>query len=362
MQIYGLPTGQVADFPGTISRAESDNRAAEAHQLQKDALSEQKRVENTQWIAGAAKYWLDNWGQPGIGEGLMSEAKQRGIDFGKFDPTVASKGGVMKFYQQAKTALGGPEYEDVDTLPAGQRDRFGKVTGIGGASAAKPPASISEYNLYSEQEIAAGKEPMNFYEFRKEIAKQESEGRALGTGSVIPAANRVSVYQKYPRMQAGRRDLEGIRTANEQILQNERFKGGPLQGGALELTEAGQSFKRYVDSLMSHVAALTRIPGVGAQSDWEGRLQQAPLPSLNQHPEVRMQAIVSLESLVDDLEQAVIKVSSGETANLVPQTNPASTDMDDKVLQQAREAIAAGKSRQAVMQRLQELGVDPSRL
>jgi len=161
-------------------------------------------------------------------------------------------------------------------------------------------------------------------------------------------------------MQAGRRDLEGIRAANEQILQNERFKGGPLQGGALELTESGQSFKRYVDSLMSHVAALTRIPGVGAQSDWEGRLQQAPLPSLNQHPEVRMQAIVSLETLVDDLEQAVINVASGETRNLVPQTN--STDMDDKVLQQAREAIAAGKSRDAVGSRLRELGIDPSRL
>jgi len=117
MQIYGLPTGQVADFPGTISRAESDNRAAESYQLQKDALSEQKRVENTQWIAGAAKYWLDNWGQPGIGEGLMSEAKQRGIDFGKFDPTTASKGGVMKFYQQARTALGDVQQKVDGTAP-----------------------------------------------------------------------------------------------------------------------------------------------------------------------------------------------------------------------------------------------------
>lgn len=284
----------------------------EAQRRDRRAYSENERRENTEWLAGAAKYGMD----------LQARNPEA---YKTYLPMLIEEGQRRGIWQEWPTPV---ESLTAETASQGFQNMFNTaMAGLGGpgeekpkASEAKPPASISEYQLYSEQQQAAGKPPLSFLDFRKEILRQESIGRASGTSEIISSQDRTAAYSKYPRMQAARRDIDNIAQKHKRLEDNILLRGGPFQGGVLGVTEEGQAFQRSVDSLLSHIAALTRIPGVGAQSDWEGRLQQAPLPSLNQHSSVREEAIQALTALVDDLEDAVSKVATGRTENLSPET------------------------------------------
>ena len=177
--IYGLEgLGRVADIPGAIA-------GGEQFKLHQDAVEQQRRAENTQWLAGAAKYALDNWGQRGILESIRQEGERRGIPL-QFDPSTVSKQSVIKVYQQAKTALGGTRFEDVEgPLPAGQRDTLtGQVTpGRGSVPQPRVTGPLQQYDRYVQEWHAGmyGNEPlMGSKDFAREIAAQASRGREGG--------------------------------------------------------------------------------------------------------------------------------------------------------------------------------------
>lgn len=70
-------------------------------------------------------------------------------------------------------------------------------------------------------------------------------------------------------------------------------------GGYNPLSESGQSFDASVDALRGSVTALTRVPGIGSMSDWEGRIDQAKLPKRSQYDKVTTQKLDELEALAD---------------------------------------------------------------
>lgn len=277
------------------------------------ALSEEQRRENTAWLANSSKYVIDN---PQALRGFIEEGKKRKLfapDFDKSADPQELLSTLPQLHQSAMAALGQPRLQD-ETLNgvSGQRDPLtNEFSQLGGATQAKPPASISEYRLYSDQQQAMGKEPVSFLEFQKEIAAAGSTGRAEGAASVVPVGDRIDSAKQAPRIKAARSNLSGAREVSDRIAKRAVGKGGPLQGEALGLTEDGQLFTQYIDNLMTHIQALTRIPGVGAQSDWEGRLNKAVLPDLSQRPSARQVALDELELLVSDLEEAASMVSSG---------------------------------------------------
>jgi len=177
MQIYGLNgIGQVADIPGAVA-------GGQKFKMQKDAIDEQKKLENTTWLAGAAKYGLDNWGQPGILEQLVEEGKRRGIIDPQTQPQGITKEGLIKIYQGAKTALGGERFENLgpEQVPYAQRDTLtGEVSrGAGQVSQPKPPASMQEYQLAQQQGYKG-----SFLDFQREVNESRSGGRAQGGMSV----------------------------------------------------------------------------------------------------------------------------------------------------------------------------------
>ena len=165
---------------------------------------------------------------------------------------------------------------------------------------------------------AAGSTPLSTQQRELDAIYEQARSRADGTNSVIPAGARIEVSRKFPRMQAARRDLKNALMWNQQIEQNWLLQGGPAQGRALALTEEGQAFQQAVDGLFSHIQSLTRVPGVGAQSDWEGRIAQAPLPNLGMWPNVRRQAFQTYFDIIDDLEAAVARVSAGNADQILP--------------------------------------------
>ena len=320
--IYGLEgLGRVADIPGAI-------QGGEQFKLQQDAVEQQRRAENTQWLAGAAKYALDNWGQRGILESIRQEGERRGIPL-QFDPSTVSKQSVIKVYNQAKAALGGTRFEDIEgPLPAGQRDTLtGEITpGRGAVPQPRVPASMQEYQLARAQGY-----PGSFLDFQKEVNLYRSTGRATGTAEVVPAGERVAAATRLVRGGQGAEALANIKKWNAKI--NEGVgpfgaDGGPVEGRILAGigAEAAQGLDQAVNDAFQHVMALTRIPGVGAQSDWEGRLQMIPLPSITQHPSIRQQAIDSLESLVNEITAVAERVIAGDTSGLMTPTEQPAQD------------------------------------
>lgn len=323
MQIYGLNgIGQVADIPGAVA-------GGQRFKMQKDAIDEQKKLENTTWLAGAAKYGLDNWGQPGILEQLVEEGKRRGIIDPQTQPQGITKEGLIKIYQGAKTALGGERFENLgpEQVPYAQRDIItGEVgAGPGKTSPAKPPAMERYYQIHVAEAQARGEPPMPWDKYVSWFQQQQASGRAEGTAGVVPAGERVAAATRLPRAVQAEEALANIKKANATI--NSKgvgpwgADGGPIEGRLLGLTEEAQLLDQAVNDAFQHVMALTRIPGVGAQSDWEGRLQMIPLPSINQHPSVRAQSIASLESLIADLTETANRVMAGDTRNLAPPQN-----------------------------------------
>jgi len=121
--------------------------------------------------------------------------------------------------------------------------------------------------------------------------KKDSLGVQKGTG-----ANQIE------------RGLQRLEAAVDTLSNNAFFDGGPLDQYALAPTKIGQEMEQATGSIMPALTALTRVPGVGSQSDWEGRLNMMQLPSVKYSPEVNKRAIAGLRQFINDLRQAYANV------------------------------------------------------
>lgn len=172
----------------TMKGAEQDLASqTKAEQRLDKQLSEQQRMQNTQWLAGASQYAMQN---PQALPALLEEGKRRGIIAPQLTPDKVTPEALQEIYSGAVAGLGG-------TAPLGKDDLLAVMGEQGpeyvpasqavgrqpasSTSTAKPPASISEYQLYREQATQAGEEPMSFYNFRRNISEQEAAGRTSGT-------------------------------------------------------------------------------------------------------------------------------------------------------------------------------------
>jgi hypothetical protein len=104
------------------------------------------------------------------------------------------------------------------------------------------------------------------------------------------------------------RGLVRLEDATNALAKNTVFDGGPLDKYFIAPTKQGQEIEQASGAIMPALTALTRVPGVGSQSDWEGRLNMMQLPSAAYSPEVNERAVASLRAFVDDLRSAYGKV------------------------------------------------------
>lgn len=79
------------------------------------------------------------------------------------------------------------------------------------------------------------------------------------------------------------------------------FSAGPL--GAYMPTQAGQAFDAAVDVMRGTIGGITRVPGVGSMSDYEGRLDQAKMPARGKYEATTEQQLDSLDTMLNYLEQ-----------------------------------------------------------
>ena len=117
---------------------------------------------------------------------------------------------------------------------------------------------------------------------------------------------------KLIQLDVAKKQLENIK-AQWKGLQGSMSAGGFGQG--YNPTVSGQKFDKAVDAMRATFSALTRVPGVGSMSDWEGKLAQAPLPSRKDYEAVTEQAIQQIDDLITATERGYSNFLGNDDSN-----------------------------------------------
>lgn len=80
---------------------------------------------------------------------------------------------------------------------------------------------------------------------------------------------------------------------------------GPVDGRIMIATEAGQELDRAVGAIQNDMLALTRVPGIGSQSDLEAKIANLKYPSIYNHPEVNRRNLEQLKAFMADLRSQI---------------------------------------------------------
>lgn len=108
---------------------------------------------------------------------------------------------------------------------------------------------------------------------------------------------------KIPQLQNTVRGMGRIKEALGK-LSGGMVNTGPMDQYPQRLTQAGQELEAAVGAIQNSMLSLTRVPGIGSQSDLEARIAALQYPSLDKAPEVNARTIEQLEAFVTDLATA----------------------------------------------------------
>lgn len=126
------------------------------------------------------------------------------------------------------------------------------------------------------------------------------EGKAATAKEIADATAR---RLKAPQITNLERGLQNIDRALANLGDN-MIGTGPATGGAIGLTQEGQALETAVGSIQNSLLALTRVPGIGAQSDLEARIAALQYPQTGNYAENNRMLVANLRALVDDIKFA----------------------------------------------------------
>jgi hypothetical protein len=127
------------------------------------------------------------------------------------------------------------------------------------------------------------------------------------TNAEKPAANPATLSKG--DLNKARTKLNSVSLARKQLaVAKEKFKeiegslsAGP--GGNFVPTPKGMAFDAAIDAMRSSISSLTRVPGIGAMSDYETRLDQAKMPARGKYESVTAEQLNNLQILLDEVEK-----------------------------------------------------------
>ena len=131
---------------------------------------------------------------------------------------------------------------------------------------------------------------------------------------------------KVAQLDTAGRMIDRLEQAANSVASNPVFDGGPLDQYAIKYTPQGQELEQASASLMPVLTALTRVPGVGSQSDLEARLAQLQLPNAAMAPEVNKKAVEALRQYMADLKVAYANLEGAKPQQ--PAQAPAAPNVD----------------------------------
>lgn len=152
-------------------------------------------------------------------------------------------------------------------------------------------------------------------------------GLPEGTVAQVSPDGKVDIVSKGVQQQLTPKDASAAQVKLRQIqlakrqLELVRQKFGALKGtfssglgGNYIPSEAGKQADAAVNSMRDTLTSITRVPGIGAMSDYETRLQQAKFPDRGQYESVSDQQIQSVQDTLDLLEKGYADMLQGGAA------------------------------------------------
>lgn len=158
-------------------------------------------------------------------------------------------------------------------------------------AAATEAAKLGVQAQYLPQELAARTQAAIQQTAGQEQVKAQQE-RASNAGTKAPQLNNVD------------RGLTRIETALGN-LGGTFVDTGPVDGVLISRTPAGQELEAAVGAIQNDMLALTRVPGVGSQSDLEAKIANLKYPSIYNAPEVNARNVQQLKSFMEDLRRQI---------------------------------------------------------
>ena len=163
------------------------------------------------------------------------------------------------------------------------------------------------------------------------LSPEEAKGVGLPEGTVAQAGpdGKVDILSKGVQQQLTPKDasaaqvkLRQIQLAKRQLaLVRQKFDAikGTFSsglGGNYIPSESGKQADAAVNSMRDTLTSITRVPGIGAMSDYETRLQQAKFPDRGQYESVSDQQIQSVQDTLDLLEKGYTDMLQGGQAQV----------------------------------------------
>ena len=220
------------------------------------------------------------------------------------------------FAAQAGQAPAPPpvQYEQVQG-PRGavlQRDpRTGELKQVVGPDNSQPsPASMGRARTLTAEEVRAKGFPDG------SVVQELPDGRldVVNKRENLSQAEQKTIREakmRMPRLNATLRRVDRLGQAVESIAKNKLYDGGPADAKVLQYTDQGRELMAASAQVMPELQALTRVPGIGSQSDLEARLASLALPSLEMPPDVNRRSQAELKAFVEDLKSAYQSLLQG---------------------------------------------------
>jgi hypothetical protein len=129
----------------------------------------------------------------------------------------------------------------------------------------------------------------------------ETQGPSVGvpsTGQQLSPKDTNTARVKLNQVKIARAALQRVKDRWQTIQGG--ATAGPLQGYIP--SEGGKAFDAATNAMRGSITALTRVPGVGAMSDYETRLDQSKFPERTSYESVTADQIQGLEDLLNNVE------------------------------------------------------------
>lgn len=173
-----------------------------------------------------------------------------------------------------------------------------------GLAAARPDSSmqITPYQQAQlvRQDRADARADMAAMDAR-DARGQAAEARQLAAQQKAQQAQQ-AINTRQAQLADVRRGVERVRAALGALDQS-RIGTGPIAQASQRFLPAGQELETAVNAMNNSMLALTRVPGIGAQSDLEARIASMRFPQLDREESVNRRTLADLEAFVNDLSR-----------------------------------------------------------
>lgn len=151
-------------------------------------------------------------------------------------------------------------------------------------------------------------------------AAQAAAAKAAAEEAAKSGAERMKKAPQYQNVVRGLTRIDAALKA----LEGKFVDTGPIDQYLVSMSKEGQELRAAVGAIQNDMLALTRVPGVGSQSDLEAKIANLKYPDLSYDPQVNKNNLDQLRAFITDFGGG----SSGVESRVRRKWNPATGSLE----------------------------------